>query len=633
MSIYVSDNFESATTGAIPSGWTNIVGNWQVTTLNPVSGTKTLQPVSDADGDQVLRTGSTASADMQIEHTQKCLSSTAFGISGHILRSDSTASNCYVLIVNSSTATATGCSLMFFKKTGGGSFQQVGTAQDVVYGFTFAPGDVINVRTKAAGNTFTMTIGRNGVYSNASASWTDSTITTAGYPGIYYSRWQVPTSMDDYTVDNLAAPAGTNGLTNGTGNILFSPYNWDVGASNAKTINDGAYFKTIFGGTAVTLTFDTSGTSAPVPKCVYRIDGFGPWQAADLSSVMTLTVPPETSGYGSHFLEFHIRSTSESVSRWSPQNTMVSLTGIIIDTGKTLAKPLALPLNGLILGDSITAGVNTVSNVGDSTVRGSAQQGYAFQIGQILGAEVGIVGFGGQGWVTTGGGSVPVIGTTYNAIYSGVPRVWTPVPDFIVINQGTNDGANNTVTAVTSMLNGLAALVPASTKIFVLRPFNGSQASNIQSGIAATTTPSRFTYIDTTGFYTSANSSDTIHPYGWEHITHIAPSVANAIRPYIQPLKGTRVARTVTLTLKDRTGAARANLSGLKWSFFDQTTAGGLAVAADSGTTGTTNASGVLTLTVFTTLASGGTGWLTLSDSSGTAGVASNAFSAPVTVS
>jgi len=81
---------------------------------------------------------------------------------------------------------------------------------------------------------------------------------------------------------------------------------------------------------------------------------------------------------------------------------------------------------------------------------------------------------------------------------------------------------------VTSVLNALIAATDRRTKIIVLEPFSGNQNSNLIAGIAATTAPSRITYINTfTGvnpvWFNNANSADAVHPYGFEHRTSITP--------------------------------------------------------------------------------------------------------------
>lgn len=636
MTVLYQSNFDAETVGNLPAGWANKAGTWQVKADNPVSGANAFGSNSNADGDVVLYTGATAIADMQVDTKQVLVAASAkFPIVAHILRSDAANANHYAVLF--SGVSTTGYSVLIFKKVAG-AYASLGTFPIAQ---TLAAGDVAHVRTKIVGSTINVYFGRNAAPSATPvATITDTFVTAAGYSGLYNGKdgTTVVMTLDDFVLDD-ATVAANNALSSGTGNVLWSPYNWNVGASTAKTINPGAYFKTLFTGAACTLQFDMTGILTPLPQIAYRIDGTGAWITAPLAASIVLTLPTGsnlTTDYaskGGHLLEVVVKSMTETQARWSTQATAVSLTGIVLDASATLTKPAALPLNAIFYGDSITEGVRTLNGTAaNDTDRNDAAQGWAFRAAQILGAEVGIVGFGASGFTVTGSGGVPVLSTSYNLLYSGVSRSFAVAPDFIVLMEGTNDGGDVT-SAATTVLNSLIAATPATTKIIVLRPFNGAaHATQLQAAITACTTPARCIYVDTAGWFATANSYDALHPYGNENLNHIAPLAANAIRPYVQPLKGTRTARTVTLTLNDRNGTARANLSGLKWAFFDQTTAGALGVTADSGTNATTDASGVLTLTVYTTLASSATGWLVLSDSAGSAATASNAFSGPVTV-
>jgi hypothetical protein len=75
-------------------------------------------------------------------------------------------------------------------------------------------------------------------------------------------------------------------------------------------------------------------------------------------------------------------------------------------------------------------------------------------------------------------------------------------------------------------------------------------------------------------------------------------------------------------------------LAGLKWRFSDQGTPSAGRILANSSGVATTDGAGVLSVTVKTTLSSGGIGWLEVTDSDGTTGQnpPALAFSGPVTV-
>ena len=216
----------------------------------------------------------------------------------------------------------------------------------------------------------------------------------------------------------------------------------------------------------------------------------------------------------------------------------VDLTSITLDNGASVALPYVAPKKVLILGDSITEGYLSVgpnASFSADTDSSDSTLSYAEQLGTLLGAEVGVVGFGGQGYGNGGQGSVPVFGSTYNFIYSVASRSFSGI-DLVVINMGTNDGSSNTTAAITTVLNGLASAGCGGT-IILLEPFSSTvgpqQRPFILAGIAAATTPGQSVELDTTGFFNSTISSDVTHPYGSASIGTIAPRLAAVIFPYL----------------------------------------------------------------------------------------------------
>lgn len=86
--------------------------------------------------------------------------------------------------------------------------------------------------------------------------------------------------------------------------------------------------------------------------------------------------------------------------------------------------------------------------------------------------------------------------------------------------------------------------------------------------------------------------------------------------------------RDVVLTLQKHDGTVQASLSGINWRWSDVR-----GTVIDSGTGETTNASGVLALSVHSALSIGGIGWLELDNSDGTTINATYcAFAGPVAV-
>jgi hypothetical protein len=336
---------------------------------------------------------------------------------------------------------------------------------------------------------------------------------------------------------NATTPAASANITvapNASG-LGYSPYNWDVTATRAATINPGAYFRTtLAGATSITLNFDMSGLAAPYPRIKTRLDN-GPWATYDLAATVALTMPTDNT-WTTHVLDVVVASTSEFVNRWNPQQAIVKFTGITTSGTVTIRPNVPLAKNVLIYGDSITEGYKTAKDVqtpdgSDATVTWSyLQRG-------LLGAEVGVVGFGAQGWVNGGQGGVPQLPTSYNQMWSGVSRSFTaPVPDLIVMNMGQNDSADTT-SIITSFLNTLLAL-NTTTKVVVMRPFSGAQTAFLQAAIAACSAPSRVTYVDTTGWWNTADTFDGVHPTGNASQSSLAPRLANTLLPLLSGTTG-----------------------------------------------------------------------------------------------
>ncbi len=92
---------------------------------------------------------------------------------------------------------------------------------------------------------------------------------------------------------------------------------------------------------------------------------------------------------------------------------------------------------------------------------------------------------------------------------------------------------------------------------------------------------------------------------------------------------------TATVTLTSDGTTPRASLTGLKWAWFDQVTPNLFVAPTDKGAAATTNASGVMTVTLTNTAKTAGqVGWLVVTDSDGTVAQSpsAKAFAGPVTV-
>ena len=306
------------------------------------------------------------------------------------------------------------------------------------------------------------------------------------------------------------------------------------------TINAGAYFSTMFSGASCTLNFDVSAMVSPASQIWVKCDN-GPWTQATLSAgTLAVTIPAASAGNSDipyHLLEVFVKSTTETANRWNTgaNSTQVRLTGLTLAPGAAILATQTAPRRLLIYGDCITEGVRTLGESATSdTDRNDSGMCWSLQLSEVLGAEIGVVGFGATGLTVAGSGNVPALPSSWNLLYAGVSRSFSPAPDAVIFNIGQNDGATNTVAAMTALLNGVLTSCPAA-QVIVLRPFSGNQAANLQAAIAACSAPGRCFYVDTTGFFNTAYGSDSlnVHPSGPNNIGIIAPQIAAAIKPIL----------------------------------------------------------------------------------------------------
>jgi lysophospholipase L1-like esterase len=322
--------------------------------------------------------------------------------------------------------------------------------------------------------------------------------------------------------------------------ILYSPYNWIAGAS-ATTICAGAYFRTLFTGNSCVLNVNTANLSAPYSEIWARIDGYGPWTAYSVAATVTLAMPSDTTASAWHLLEVMVKSTSETINRWNaPSNTAVIFTGLTIDAGASVYLPRSYPLNVFVLGDSITEGVRTInSTAANDTDRNDNKSCWSFQQRELLGAEIGICGFGATGLTKGGSGNMPAATVYWNQQLPGVPRVFTPAPDLIIINHGTND-QSATPAAVTAaliqVLSGMLAATPQKTQIAVLEPFGGFQAAALQAAVSDVGS-TRVQFVNTTGALNTAFGIDPtgLHPTGPNDLALVGPLVGQLLTPILRP--------------------------------------------------------------------------------------------------
>lgn len=246
--------------------------------------------------------------------------------------------------------------------------------------------------------------------------------------------------------------------------LFFSPYNWvqtGVGdAASALTPNTGAYIK-------FNAVVSAKGRGTVTMLCDPSImDGLGvspencPLLKVFVDKVVTqnaLRLTPGVTEYelahellpGSHEVEVVFRGAPNAAvpNRWEDSKPLYAwkITGFELTGNVQLAAAALRPNRLLAYGSSSFEGAEAVS-AGSAPANMDATLTFAWKMAQAdkLNAEVGIVGWSGQGYVTGALGSVPSFyaGKTWANITRNNVRSFTPVPDYILLRLGKNDSAD-----------------------------------------------------------------------------------------------------------------------------------------------------------------------------------------------
>jgi len=351
-----------------------------------------------------------------------------------------------------------------------------------------------------------------------------------------------------------AAVTGSPTILVNDANVFLSPYNFQVsGSAYAITPNTGAYVKLGFTGTSLSLLFDATVLpgGANNPEILYSIDD-APWVSAQLGASPQVLATGLVSG--THQAVIIFKSRVQTTLSWTTGGGCLKITGFGVDSGAASAaiSPAAQPGNMLVYGDSITAGIYTISSASD-LAGDDASLVYSRYLATAMGCELGNVGFGSQGWTTTGIGAVPVFhnpaapgSSGWNQYFQNQSRLTggllTPAPTYIVCNHGTNDGLQNVADAtvrsvVSSWLTAARAAAPTA-RIVVLIPFGGWKSAAITNGFTdyQTLVPDSLCKLvnlgstattGITGVAASLESSDGVHPLGNTHAKLAAMSAAS----------------------------------------------------------------------------------------------------------
>ena len=301
-------------------------------------------------------------------------------------------------------------------------------------------------------------------------------------------------------------------------NIFFSPYNTfsdgsgpmlssniRAGSSYAVWTHAGSYLKAAFTGSSVALALDTTSINeGEMPIVRWSLDN-RPMETKQLAHG-TFLLPLGSHLDGSaHSLVLYLASISINYDRWNQPAEAVKITGVQLDQGGRLIAafgPIQLaPKRIIFYGDSITEGAWILGDsfrhqdgkYPDWVVRSDATRAWPALLAPALDAEYGNCGSGGMSWIRAMKPFRPPFVDSWKFYFAGHQRLienrLSPVPDYVIVNMGTNDGDRDTTAAAVQWLHGVVQAVDGHTIIFVLIPFGHQNRGSLRKAVELVANP------------------------------------------------------------------------------------------------------------------------------------------------
>jgi GDSL-like Lipase/Acylhydrolase family len=309
---------------------------------------------------------------------------------------------------------------------------------------------------------------------------------------------------------NSTAALTANAIANiNDKSLRFSPYGWTNVGDKVQTSNAGAYIKFRFNGSQAILDVDTSNQTS-FPLLDVYVDGKQTGNQLWLKNAANGQIKIFGGNAGDHDVVVYFRrrqvfnGADPNVAAlkkkdWLNDAEHLRVSGVEVSGGSGfLTNSFGHSKTAVFFGDSITEGgtqyygpnapdrpanfpdVNTSNNVSYKT--------YAARLGDLLNVDYGQVGWSGSGWLRPASavptGTPPFLDTwlRYNG-KSTTQRNFSPQPDYVFINLGTNDKAYNVTNTAYTWLKEARQKLPGA-EIFVIYPFNQTKNSELQAAIS-----------------------------------------------------------------------------------------------------------------------------------------------------
>lgn len=313
--------------------------------------------------------------------------------------------------------------------------------------------------------------------------------------------WNVSQKSNwDVTVDNITSIGDVLTLNEYSGNTYYKDvlyYDSTVALYNQIQFN-GYFFEEIKGdeklirtfNQGVSFEFETNSKKANLiasfeashtPTLAVSVDGSKPY----IINLVNGTTPLfDNLPAGNHQIKVWVDGIFEGDWFWTDSAKGIFIKNVNIEDGAYIRKPIDNRKTIAVIGDSITEGVN-VRGTGGLPIDASGYNVYSNTLARILDLRPLVHGFGATGIAVGGSGQVPKYMTSIANYRQGKRAFNEDIPNYILINGGTNDGGNSVPNATftseyQSLIDNQKNKYPAA-KIILLVPFNGVYKTQIKA--------------------------------------------------------------------------------------------------------------------------------------------------------
>jgi lysophospholipase L1-like esterase len=342
-------------------------------------------------------------------------------------------------------------------------------------------------------------------------------------------------------------------------NIYESPDIWLLSGSSIISPTGGAYLKFQVTGTQnITANVDTTLNSVltadDMPSIKVVINSDTPYFVqlpANNTAGTPITIASGLDSATTYSVSLYMIGGNGSVGDgWAGTSFQTKIDSLEFDPGASLSNQTLAGKSCMFFGDSILETYYGGATTGKYYTYVDYTEAWPSYVAPMLGCEYSQIGIGGLGWVTPGQGGYPNFLFTWDHYDLADLKTFPTIPDYVVIDLGTNDHGISPVTVANNIAYILAQMriqFGAGTKIILVTPYNptfddpeGNPRVGIMDGFASYegSTPDENAYLIDLGTsvqqYTLAPYSlDDTHPDQAAHAI-IGPIIGTDIESAIQ---------------------------------------------------------------------------------------------------